>query len=74
MENYVYALREDNVLMQHQYNAGYDLEQIESTAKALGMIPVSEAQTISIHVELPPVQEEPGIFDNVVWFLSGLFA
>lgn len=74
MENYVNALREDNVLMQHQYNAGYDLEQIESTAKALGMIPVSEAQTISIHVELPPVQEEPGIFDNVVWLLSGLFA
>jgi len=74
MENYVNVLREENILQQHQYNAGYDLEEIESTARALGMIPIDEAQTISIRVELPPVQEEPGFFDNVIWFLSGLFA
>ena len=74
MVNYVNELREDNVLMQHQYNAGYDLEKIGDTAIALGMIPVSEAQTVSIHVEIPVVPEEPGFLDNLVWFLSGLFA
>ena len=74
LSNYVNELREDNVLLQHQYNAGYDLEDIEVTARALGMIPVSEAQTISIHVEVPVREEAPSVIDNVIWFLSGLFA
>ena len=73
MQNYVNALREENVLLQHQYNAGYDLEEIESTALALGMIPISEARTIHMRVEVPIRQEDPGFLDNVRWFLSGLF-
>ena len=38
------------------------------------MIPVSQAQTISIRVEVPVRQEDPGFFDNLIWFFSGLFA
>lgn len=71
--NYVQELREENVLLQHQFHANCDLEEIETTALALGMIPVSEAQTISISVEVPARQEEPGFIDNMIWFLSGLF-
>ena len=74
MANYVNELREDRVLLQHQYNAGYDLDEVEGTARALGMIPVNEAQTISMHVEVPVRQEKPGFFDNMIWFFSGLFA
>ena len=74
MKGYVNELREETVLLQHQFDAGYDLEQVEGTARALGMIPISEAQTLSIHVEVPVPQEEPGFFDNLVWFFSGLFA
>ena len=74
MANYVNELRAENVQLQHQYNALYDLEKVDTTARALGMIPVSEAQTISIHVEVPVRQPEPTIIDNVIWFLSGLFA
>ena len=74
MESYVNALREDSVLLQHQYSAGYDLDEVENTARALGMIPVSEAQTLSIQVEVPVRQEEPGFLDNMIWFFSGLFA
>ena len=73
LSNYVNELREDNVLLQHQYNAGYDLEEIEVTARALGMIPVSEAQTISIHVEVPVREKAPTVLDNMIWFFSGLF-
>lgn len=73
MTNYVNELREDETLLRHQYTAGYDLAEIETTARALGMIPISEAQTISIHVEVPQKQETPGVFENVMWFLSGLF-
>ena len=73
MENYVNQLREENVLLSQQYHAGYDLEQVEITARTLGMIPVEEAQTISIQVQVPVRQPEPGFLDNLVWFLGGLF-
>ena len=73
MVSYVGQLREDSVLLQHQYNAGYDLEDTATTAKALGMIPVSEAKTIPMEVVVPEEKEEPGFFDNLVWFFSGLF-
>ena len=74
MENYVRQLREENVLMTQQYTAGYDLETTGNTARSLGMIPVEEAQTISIRVQVPVREPEPTIIDNIVWFLSGLFA
>jgi hypothetical protein len=74
MENYVMQLREEKILQQHQYKAGYDLDEIEVTARALGMIPIGEAETISLRVEVPARQEDPGFFENVIWFFSGLFA
>ena len=74
MENYVSQLREDSILLQHQYNAGFDMEEMDTTARALGMIPISEAKTISMHVEVPVRPEKPGFFDDVIWFFSGLFA
>ena len=74
MENYVRQLREENVLMSQQYAAGYDLDSVGTTARAMGMIPVEEAQTISIRVQVPVREPEPTFIDNIVWFLSGLFA
>ena len=74
LENYVNELRSEQVLKQYQYDAGYDLAQIDSTARALGMIPVSEAKTITMDVEVPVRPEEPGFIDNLIWFFSGLFA
>ena len=74
MENYVMQLREEKILQQHQYKAGYDLDEIEVTARALGMIPIGEAETILLRVEVPARQEDPGFFENVIWFFSGLFA
>ena len=73
MENYVNQLRDENIRLNQQYHAGYDLEQIGITARTLGMIPVEEAQTISIQVQVPVRQPEPGFLDHLVWFLSGLF-
>ena len=74
MENYVRQLREDNVLLTQQYTSGYDLEEIGTTARTLGMIPMEEAQTISIRVQVPVREPEPTFIDNIVWFFSGLFA
>ena len=74
MENYVMQLREENALMNQQYASGYDLEDVAATARSLGMIPVEEAQTISIRVQVPVREPDPTFMDNIIWFLSGLFA
>ena len=72
MASYMNGLREENVLLNHQFNAGYSLEEVQTTALALGMIPVEEAQTIRVNVVTPQRQPEPTWWDDVVWFLSGL--
>ena len=74
MEEYVMQLREENVLLKHKYNAYFDMENVRETAVALGMIPLEEATTIAIHVDVPVRQPEPTWWDDVVWFFSGLFA
>ncbi len=72
LQSYVNQLREDNALLSQRYAASYDLEEMDVTARALGMIPISEVQTMTMKVEVPQREEDPSFFDNVVWFLSGL--
>jgi hypothetical protein len=38
------------------------------------MIPASEAQSITVHVEVPQPEPENTWWDDLVWFLEGLFA
>lgn len=74
MEGYVETLREENVQLLETYQQGYDLEEVETMALALGMVPNSEVRTV--RVDLPVVeQEEPaGALEQVWVFLTGLFA
>jgi hypothetical protein len=75
MEAYVDTLREKNEALRTEYEAGYDLEEIERMALALGMVPMDEVQHITI--DMPQVQleqPEPGTWQRVWTFLTGLFA
>ena len=74
MHEYLTELRDENVRLNHEYHTSYDLEQIKTTALALGMIPVEEATTISIDVQVPQREPEMTPWDEFIWFLSGLFA
>ena len=74
MENYVQMLTRQNILDRSDYEETLDLEAIEKSALALGMIPQAEAQHISISVDLPEVVEEPTFWQRTVLFLEGLFA
>lgn len=74
MQKYLMQLQDQNVELNHDYHTGYDLEQIRETALALGMIPVEEAQTISVQVTVPQREPEPTLWDEIVWFVTGLFA
>lgn len=77
MHSYVTELRQENVRMELQYERGYNLTDIEGTAISLGMIPVSEAQTMTVRVSVPEVKEEPTRWeefrDYIQWFVDGLF-
>ena len=74
MEQYLMELKKDNSQLEHTYREGFDLEEIESAALALGMIPATEAQVISVKVTIPEPEPEPTAWDDFVWFLQGLFA
>lgn len=53
MEDHVTALRTENAHLAHTYRAGYDLEDIEMKALAMGLVPKSELKTISVTVTSP---------------------
>lgn len=73
MDAYVQTLRQENVALQEEYNAGYDLEHVKNTALALGMVPVEQVQHVTIHVQEQEVAPVSG-WEQIRLFLVGLFA
>ena len=74
MSTYVDTLREENAQLQQNFADGYDLEQIERTAHALGLVPVDQVRHVSI--TLPQIEQtvEPTSWERFTTFLAGLFA
>ena len=72
--NQVIALQNENVRLRQDYEAGYDLDEIASAAASLGLIPKEEAQVVYYNPVIPVRQPEPTVWENVQWFLEGLFA
>lgn len=68
------TLQTENIQLKQQYRSSYDLDDIREKAVALGMVPVSEAQTITVMVTHPQPEAERTLWDDVTWFFSGLFA
>lgn len=71
---YVDTLQVENEALYAQFNAGYDLESVEKTARALGMVPMEEAQRVSIQVENVDTPVKTGAWERFFTFLAGLFA
>lgn len=74
VSQYMSVLAQKNAELKHTYVNGYDLAEVEATALALGMIPATEANTRVISVSIPEPEAEPGLVEEVIWFLEGLFA
>ena len=74
LQEYVYALSDENVRLEQKYQAGFDLKEIETQALALGMIPIAEAQTITVSGSVPAHEAEPTRWERVQLFMSDLFA
>ena len=74
MAGYASDLRYENIRLTRQYRGMYDLEDIRVAAETLGMIPVEQAQTMALTVTMPVPDPEPTLWEQVSWFLKGLFA
>ena len=75
METQITQLRQENAQLQKEYQSGYDLEDIQQKAEALGLIPEAEAQSVTIHVEVPePEPVQPTFWEQVAAFFGSLFA
>ena len=71
---YVSDLKRENARMSHAYHASYDLEDIKSKALAMGMVPKSELETMTVNVTVPEQEVELTRMEEVKLFLEGLFA
>ena len=71
---YVTTLTQSNEQLRRTYDEGYDLEEVEKSALALGMIPISQATTIFVDVEEEEIVEEPTFWERVSMKLAELFA
>lgn len=67
-------IRRENAQVTHEYRTSLDLDRIRTSAEGMGMIPVEDAQTAKVYVSLPQKEPEPTFWDDIMWFLKGLFA
>jgi len=74
MAGYASDLRYENIRLTRQYHSSYDLEEIQVAALNLGMIPVEQAQTMTVTVTMPEPEPQTTLWDDIVWFMEGLFA
>ena len=75
MENYVQQLKIENQQLHDDFAQDVDLEAVEKTALALGMVPKSEVKTTPIYVDTVQAEQPAGTFWSQVYaFLTNLFA
>ena len=75
MSQYITQLEAEQVQLQQQYEAGYDLDDIRDIAGALGMIPAQDVPQIEIDVTAPQQEQtQMSFWESVATFLAGLFA
>ena len=76
MVSYVERLQQENDSLHAEYLAECNMEEVEKTALALGMIPCEDAIYTPIEVALPEIEsaQQASIWQRIGTFLTGLFA
>ena len=75
MDQYLDQLTAENNRLKQEFDTNVDLETVEKTALAMGMVPKDQVQTVEImvneiHIEAPTVT----IWDQMYAILANLFA
>ena len=71
---YVYELEAVHRQRVLEFRSSYDIEKIRTVAETMGLIPIAEAQTLAINVTIPEPKAEPTVWEDIQWFMEGLFA
>ncbi len=74
MTNRVIELQNTNVQRQQEYASMYDPADVYEKAIALGMIPMEAAEVVTISPVIPEAEPEAPWWENISWFMKGLFA
>ncbi len=72
--NYAASLRAQKAQLTRDYRSGYNLDEIRSKALGLGLVPVSEAASMTVRVTLPEPEAELTWQEEVKMFWDGLWA
>ena len=73
MESYVSELRAENTRLANEYEAGYDLKDVEQKALEMGLVPIDQVEKVIIDVPEIAETPEPGFWEKVGAFFSELF-
>ena len=73
-EAYVQQLEQENISLQDQYHNGYDLEEVEKMALALGMVPQEQVTNIYLQVQEVTQEPAPTLWASFLAFVRGLLA
>lgn len=73
MESYVAQLRTENTQLRAEYEAGYDLKDVEQKALEMGLVPIDQVEHVVIEVPETIEEPEPTFWGNVGAFFSELF-
>ncbi len=74
MQSYVADLQVQNALLEDEFHNGYNIDEVEKTALALGLVPQEEVTCVTIKAPVTAEEEEPGSWERFYIFLTGLFA
>ena len=74
MAEYVETLQSKQTALEATYEAGYDLETVEKTALALGMVPREQVRRVAITVPSVEAPIQLSVWERFSTFLTGLFA
>ena len=71
---YVTTLTQSNERLLRTYEESYDLEEVEKSALALGMVPVSQVPVITVEIEQDQIVEEVTFWERMSAKITELFA
>jgi len=74
MEQYVEQLQEQNESLRAEYAEGYDLAEVERTARALGMVHADQVKHVTVQVQTPEPTPRHTLWEQIGMFLARLFA
>lgn len=74
MASYADAVEAENAALRAEYRAGYDLQDVEQKALAMGLVPGDQLQHVTVKVEVPQPEPELTPWQEFCRFVTEMFA